>query len=101
MMADKWSIVQTSPDSEGKLEKWLCSPTIKASEKSVVFSNRVSLKRVKLGQVMDSNGNEIDMTDPGVVRKRQSPFRTPPSLSYCHEKVNEHIYNVPLGFFFF
>ncbi|KAJ9680403.1 hypothetical protein PVL29_019664 [Vitis rotundifolia] len=77
---------KTSPDSEGKLEKWLCSPTMKASEKSVVFSNRVSLKRVKLGQVMDSNGNEIDMTDPGVVRKRQSPFRTPPSLSYCHEK---------------
>ncbi|CBI16748.3 unnamed protein product, partial [Vitis vinifera] len=66
--------------------EWLCSPTMKASEKSVVFSNRVSLKKVKLGQVMDSNGNEIDMTDPGVVRKRQSPFRTPPSLSYCHEK---------------
>ncbi|RVW22633.1 hypothetical protein CK203_102058 [Vitis vinifera] len=57
---------KTSPDSEGKLEKWLCSPTMKASEKSVVFSNRVSLKKVKLGQVMDSNGNEIDMTDPGV-----------------------------------
>ena len=101
MMVGTWSILQTSPGSEGKLEKWLCSPTMKASEKSVLLSNRVSLKRVKLGQVMDSNGNEVDIPDLGMVKKRQSPFRTPPSLSYCHEKVNEHIYNSPYCFFFF
>lgn len=89
MMVDKWSLLQTSPSSEGKLEKWICSPTMKSEkQKSAVFSNRVGLKRLKLSQVMDSNGNEVDMAEIGMLRKRQSPFRTPPSLSYCQEKVN-------------
>ena len=60
--------------AKGKLEKWLCSSTMKASEKSVLLSNRVSLKRVKLGQVMDSNGNEVDITDLGMVKKNRVLF---------------------------
>lgn len=72
---------------------------MKTSEKSVAFSSRVSLKRVKQDQIMESSGNDIDMIDSSVATKRQSPFRTPLSSSYCHEKVNEHICATSVRFF--
>lgn len=78
--------VQTSPGTAGKVEKWLSSPTKKAAEKSLVSTNRVGLKRVNPNRDMDLYGNESQLTSTGVA-SRQSPFRTPPSLSYCHDKV--------------
>lgn len=78
--------VQISPGTAGKVEKWLSSPSKKADEKSLVSTNRVGLKRVNPDRDMDLYGNENELTSTGVA-SRQSPFRTPPSLSYCHDKV--------------
>lgn len=76
-------MLQNSPATAGKIEKWLSSPTLKAPERSLVSTNRVGLKRV--------NPDHDNGTVPGVtssaVATRQSPFRTPPSHSYCHDKV--------------
>lgn len=73
--------VQTSPVKAVTVEKWIPSPTSNTSDRSLVSLNRVGVKRVKPDQDMDSNGafSGID--------SRQSPFRTPPSLPYCHDKV--------------
>ncbi|XP_059451094.1 DNA replication ATP-dependent helicase/nuclease JHS1 isoform X1 [Corylus avellana] len=75
-----------SPGTAGKVEKWLSSPSKKADEKSLVSTNRVGLKRVNPDRDMDLYGNENELTSTGVA-SRQSPFRTPPSLSYCHDKI--------------
>lgn len=75
-----------SPVGIGKVEKWLSSPTVKASERSLVSTNRVGLKRVNPNQDKDFNGSATNVTN-STVSTRQSPFRTPPSLSYCHDKV--------------
>lgn len=85
-MINQWWNVQTSPVKAGKVEKWLPSQTLNTSERSLVSLNKVGVKRVNPDQDMDSNGNVSDMTISGRA-SRQSPFRTPPSLSYCHDKV--------------
>ncbi|KAK9273764.1 hypothetical protein L1049_018574 [Liquidambar formosana] len=77
---------KTSPGSVGKLEKWLSSPTLKSVETSLMLANRVGLKRVNPDQHMELNDNGTDTNNSGVVGQ-QSPFRTPPSLSYCNDKV--------------
>lgn len=79
-------MVQTSPTKADKVEKWLSSPTQKGAEKSLVSTNRVGLKRVNPDQDTGSCRNRSELTSIGVASK-QSPFRTPPSLSYCHDKV--------------
>uniref|UniRef100_A0A5B7AJ85 DNA helicase n=2 Tax=Davidia involucrata TaxID=16924 RepID=A0A5B7AJ85_DAVIN len=79
---------KTSPSSAGKLEKWLSSPPLKPDEKSLIFSNRVSLKKVNPYHDMDCHGNhenKNDKNNSGVIIS-QSPFKTPPSLSYHHDK---------------
>ncbi|XP_059633769.1 DNA replication ATP-dependent helicase/nuclease JHS1 [Cornus florida] len=68
-----------SPSSPGKLEKWLSSPPIQAAEKSLIASNRAGLKNFNLYH-----------KDSGVVNS-QSPFKTPPSLSYCHDKPSDGV----------
>lgn len=78
--------LQTSPAKAGKDEKIISSPTKKAAEKYLVSTNRAGLKRVNLDQETGFSGNESELTST-VVATRQSPFRTPPSLSYCHDKV--------------
>ncbi len=75
-----------SPGKAGKVETWLSSPTQKAAERSLVSTNRVGLKRVNLDHDLNLCGNESELTSSGVA-SRQSPFRTPPSLSYCPDKV--------------
>jgi len=75
-----------SPGKAGKVEMWLSSPTRKAAERSLVSMNRVGVKSVNLDQDMDLCGNGSELTSTGVA-SGQSPFRTPPSLSYCHDKV--------------
>ena len=87
-MVKWWWLVQVpiSPGKAGKVEMWLSSPTRKAAERSLVSMNRVGVKRVNLDQDMDLCGNGSELTSTGVA-SGQSPFRTPPSLSYCHDKV--------------
>ena len=78
--------MQTSVGSVGKLEKWLSSPPMSAAEKSLIFSNRIGLKGVRLDQEMDLHGSDENNNDSGLLNS-QSPFKTPPSLSYCNDKV--------------
>ncbi|BBG97197.1 DNA replication helicase, putative [Prunus dulcis] len=85
-----WRISPTSPVKDGKVEKWLPSQTLNTSERSLVSLNKVGVKRVNPDQDMDSNGNVSDMTISGRA-SRQSPFRTPPSLSYCHDKLTNGV----------
>ncbi|KAL5560584.1 hypothetical protein UlMin_036795 [Ulmus minor] len=73
----------TSPVKAGKVGKWLSSQMNKDSESSLVSSNRIGLKRVNPDQ--DTDVNETEGNTTSISANRQSPFRTPPSLSYCHD----------------
>ncbi|KAH7849649.1 hypothetical protein Vadar_020933 [Vaccinium darrowii] len=80
---------KSSPRSPGKLEKWLSSPPLKPTEKSSLSMNGVSLKRFNPHLDMDqSQENSYDNND-SCVTNSQSPFKTPPSLSYCHDKPDD------------
>lgn len=87
-MVNWWWLLQVpiSPGKAGKVEMWLSSPTRKAAERSLVSLNRVGVKRVNPDQDMDLCGNGSELISTGVA-SGQSPFQTPPSLSYCHDKV--------------
>ncbi|THG01570.1 hypothetical protein TEA_023305 [Camellia sinensis var. sinensis] len=81
----------SSPRSPGKLEKWLSSPPLKPTEKSLLISNRVNLKRINIHHDVDfhqSQGNANDKNN-SCLTNSQSPFKTPPSLSYCHDKPDD------------
>ncbi|PON87540.1 hypothetical protein TorRG33x02_167180 [Trema orientale] len=84
----------TSPVAAGKVEKWLSSPTptVKALERSSVSSNRVGLKRVNPDHDTDFSRTATNNTN-STAASRQSPFRTPPSLSYCHDKLANAVAN--------
>lgn len=75
-MINQWKDVQISAVTAGKVEKSLSSVSL----------NRVGVKRVKPDQNVDHNGNVADRTISEIASS-QSPFRTLPSLSYCHDKV--------------
>ncbi|XP_062097786.1 DNA replication ATP-dependent helicase/nuclease JHS1 [Humulus lupulus] len=79
------TVNKTSPGASGKVEKWLSSPTptVKALRRSLVSSN--GLKRVNPEQDADFSRTTTNATSCKVA-SRQSPFRTPPSLPYCHDK---------------
>ncbi|KAF3447603.1 hypothetical protein FNV43_RR12790 [Rhamnella rubrinervis] len=57
---------KTSPVKVGKIEKWLSSPTLKDN---IAAADGIN----------------------SAVATRQSPFRTPPSLSYCHDKPADDV----------
>ncbi|KAK4488581.1 hypothetical protein RD792_004347 [Penstemon davidsonii] len=78
--------VQTSPDKSGKLEKWLSSPPLKASEKSVICSDRVSSRNVNSDHSVKCHGNNSSL-NRNITLNTRSPFSTPPSLSCSHDKV--------------
>ncbi|KAL2536685.1 DNA replication helicase [Forsythia ovata] len=81
--------VQASPGESGKLEKWLSSPPLNAAEKSLICSNRVTSRNINSGSDVDchgSNGNTNSKNNSDVFNS-QSPFNTPPSLSFCHDKA--------------
>ncbi|PRQ49529.1 hypothetical protein RchiOBHm_Chr2g0122951 [Rosa chinensis] len=67
---------KTSAVEAGKVEKSL----------SLVSLNRVGVKRFKPDQDVEQNGNVVDRTISEMAGS-QSPFRTPHSLSYCHDKL--------------
>ncbi|XP_020538539.1 DNA replication ATP-dependent helicase/nuclease JHS1 isoform X2 [Jatropha curcas] len=75
------SLNKTSGAS-GKVHTGLSSPTREATETSF-SANRVGLKGEILFQDMVSYGGMTDGNSS--LASRQSPFRTPPSLSYCNE----------------
>nr|XP_029123131.1 DNA replication ATP-dependent helicase/nuclease DNA2 isoform X1 [Elaeis guineensis] len=64
--------------SVGKLEKWLSSPATMALDKSLTISRRVSIQE---SEVCNSCGINGDLKND-VSLDFQSPFRTPPSMSY-------------------
>ncbi|XP_058104199.1 DNA replication ATP-dependent helicase/nuclease JHS1 isoform X2 [Magnolia sinica] len=81
---------QSSPCSSGKLEKWLSSPTLKAPERSSSFTKRVSFEafdQEKQTEVCNGLGSRADPNINSIVNT-QSPFRTPPSMSYCPAESN-------------
>ncbi|KAJ6874165.1 DNA replication ATP-dependent helicase/nuclease JHS1 [Populus alba x Populus x berolinensis] len=73
---------EISSGTAGKVDKQLPSPPWKGADRSLVPASRVGLKRINPRQ--DVNLTDVNCSLAG----RQSPFRTPPSLSYCHEKLS-------------
>ena len=81
--------IQTSPSAAGKLEKWLSSPPVKAAENSLTCSDRVSLRKHTRRHIVCKVENLANRNSKNNSEKvcSRSPFKTPPSLSYCHDKV--------------
>ncbi|KAI5565965.1 hypothetical protein BDE02_14G154600 [Populus trichocarpa] len=73
---------EISSGTAGKVDKQVPSPQWKGADRSLVPASRVGLKRINPRQ--DVNLTDVNCSLAG----RQSPFRTPPSLSYCHEKLS-------------
>ncbi|XP_060219092.1 DNA replication ATP-dependent helicase/nuclease JHS1 [Lycium barbarum] len=82
------SMKKTSPGTERKFEKWFHSPPLKALDKSFVCSNRASLRNRNTDHTTDlweNNGNSNCQSKAEVINS-QSPFQTPPSLTYGSDK---------------
>ncbi|KAG5627158.1 hypothetical protein H5410_012376 [Solanum commersonii] len=80
--------ITTPPETERKFEKWLCSPPPKALDKSLVCSNTASMRNKNTDHTMDlweNNGNSNCQSKTEVINS-QSPFQTPPSLTYGSDK---------------
>lgn len=74
---------KSSPGAAGKLEKWLSSPPTKTGANSSKHSEGVDctkLDRKNVDCTFEHSGSKNSKNGS------QSPFMTPPSLSYCHEK---------------
>ncbi|OVA14827.1 DNA replication factor Dna2 [Macleaya cordata] len=70
------------------IKKWLSSPTLKPPERSLVLSKKAPLREVDANQeveVHSSHGSGNDKNNPIAISQR-SPFRTPPSVSYCSDE---------------
>lgn len=76
-----------SVNVDGKVEKSLSLSSPIASKKAMAAPSRVGLKRVNPYQGAESTGSNIDAN--GSLASQPSPFRTPPSLSYCHDKLTK------------
>ncbi|PIA50019.1 hypothetical protein AQUCO_01300626v1 [Aquilegia coerulea] len=82
------SLKENSVVSVGKLEKWLSSPTLNPIYKSSDSSEQVFKRPVNKDQEMEIHGsqgcgNGFRNTDTA----DQSPFRTPPSVSYSPDEL--------------
>ncbi|KAL1802450.1 hypothetical protein ACET3Z_031097 [Daucus carota] len=88
MTIQKCSLDKDSDASTGKLEKWLSSPPLKALENSLILSDQTSLRNANSEHGRTDCGNDKDKSGAG---KSQSPFQTPPSLSYCNNKPAEGV----------
>ncbi|XP_057995142.1 DNA replication ATP-dependent helicase/nuclease JHS1-like isoform X2 [Hevea brasiliensis] len=69
----------------GKIDKRFSSPRREATETTILPANRENLERVNPFQDMAIHVSMSEVN--GSLATRQSPFRTPPSLSYCHERA--------------
>uniref|UniRef100_A0A7N0U5B7 DNA replication ATP-dependent helicase/nuclease n=1 Tax=Kalanchoe fedtschenkoi TaxID=63787 RepID=A0A7N0U5B7_KALFE len=90
------SLNKDNPGATGdvKTEKRLSSPPAKAGDRSqMLVNNGVDIKKVDEVCTVENMSNVIN---------RDSPFRTPPSLPYCHEKHSDDLTcngaSDPLGF---
>ncbi|KAE9617923.1 hypothetical protein Lalb_Chr03g0040701 [Lupinus albus] len=81
---------KASIDKDGKADKLFTSPTPKASAKAVVSMSKLGLKRINLDCDVDSNISAGAVSNSGA-SSGESPFRTPPSLSYCSDKLVKDI----------
>ncbi|XP_019452538.1 PREDICTED: DNA replication ATP-dependent helicase/nuclease DNA2 isoform X2 [Lupinus angustifolius] len=79
-----------SLDKDGKVEKLFTSPTPKASAKSLVSMSKLGLKRINPDRDVDSNISAGAVSN-SEASSGESPFRTPPSLSYCSDKLVKDI----------
>ncbi|CAN4126033.1 unnamed protein product [Withania somnifera] len=82
------SLKKTPLGTERKFEKWLYSPPPEALDKSLVCSNRANLRNKNTDHTMDlweNNGNSNCHSRTEVINS-QSPFQTPPSLTYGSDK---------------
>lgn len=70
---------------DSKVDKSLPLSSPKASKKSMVAPSRICLKRVNPYQGPENNASIVDSN--GSLASQPSPFRTPPSLSYSHDKL--------------
>ncbi|XP_025658786.1 DNA replication ATP-dependent helicase/nuclease JHS1 [Arachis hypogaea] len=78
---------KTFRDKDDKVDELLTSPTPKASAKALPSMSKLGLKRINPEQSVDFDTNPTTLSYTGV-SSRQSPFRTPPSLSHCPDKVH-------------
>ncbi|KAL8500568.1 hypothetical protein ACS0TY_020227 [Phlomoides rotata] len=81
-------MVQTSPSTSGKLEKWLSSP-LRPHKKSLICSDKPASRKINRDCDLNYHGNlrNVNSSNKSEVLNTQSPFTTPPSLSCCHDKV--------------
>lgn len=77
--------IQASPATLAKVEKQLSLRSPKATEKSLVCASGTGLKRAN--PCHDGDLHESVSYASNTTSSQQSPFRTPPSLSYYHDKV--------------
>ncbi|RYR04969.1 hypothetical protein Ahy_B06g084783 isoform B [Arachis hypogaea] len=80
-------VPNTFRDKDDKVDELLTSPTPKASAKALPSMSKLGLKRINPEQSVDFDTNPTTLSYTGV-SSRQSPFRTPPSLSHCPDKVH-------------
>ncbi|KAJ1388065.1 P-loop containing nucleoside triphosphate hydrolase, partial [Sesbania bispinosa] len=83
---------KNSLDKDGKVEKLLTntSPTPNPSAKALVPVSKLGLKRINPDQNVEFNVNATTVSN-SAVPGGQSPFRTPPSLSYCQDKLAKDV----------
>ncbi|XP_044494174.1 DNA replication ATP-dependent helicase/nuclease JHS1 isoform X2 [Mangifera indica] len=77
---------QDSAATADKVEEGISSPTPNSTEASLLCTNKIAMKRVKpdrdallLGSATNANST--------LSSSQHSPFRTPPSLSFPHDKL--------------
>lgn len=86
-----WYHKQGSPGAAGKLEKWLSSPPTKTVSNSSKCSEGVDCTKSDRKNMVCTFENSSSRNSKN---GSQSPFMTPPSLSYCHEKVLVSVFTV-------
>ncbi|KAF5744240.1 DNA replication ATP-dependent helicase/nuclease DNA2 isoform X3 [Tripterygium wilfordii] len=67
------------------IREWISSPRPKSTERSLLSANKFGLKRVNPFQDTDFHGTANDVNSG--LCSQQSPFLTPPSLSFSHSKL--------------
>ncbi|KAI4353108.1 hypothetical protein L6164_002081 [Bauhinia variegata] len=77
---------KASLGKDGRDEKLHGLSIPKVVERSQLSMSKIGLKRINPDQGTDCNGNATTVINSAEAGG-QSPFRTPPSLSYCHDKV--------------
>ncbi|MED6209254.1 hypothetical protein PIB30_053003 [Stylosanthes scabra] len=78
---------KTFLDKEDKVDELLTSPTPKASAKVLPSMSKLGMKRINPEQSVDFDTNPTTLSYSGLA-SGQSPFRTPPSLSHCPDKMH-------------